>query len=103
MSARLTFAEARSKIEAVLVEKGKHIDGGLVILDEMTIQTRYGWVFVYDSRRHVETGDILDAIGGNGPLVILAATGEVVALGTARTPDEEIARFEEARSLGARR
>lgn len=59
----------------------------------------YGWIFFYDSRRHIETASVLDAIGGNGSLVILAANGEAVALGTARRPEEEILRFEQERGL----
>lgn len=97
----LTFPEARQKIESLLVEKGKYVDGGVIVLEEHTITKPYGWVFFYGGRRFAETGDIKHGIAGNGPIVILARTGEAVSLGTARHPDEAIARFEQARGLVA--
>ena len=94
-----TDSEAREKVEALLLQKGKYIDGGLAVVDALTVRKPYGWIFFYDSRRHIETGSIMDAIAGNGPVVVLVATGEAIALGTARHPDEEISRFEQERTL----
>jgi predicted RNA-binding protein with PUA domain len=45
------------------------------------------------------SGALSDAIAGNGPIVVLAANGEVIGLGTARHPDTEVANFERARGL----
>jgi len=71
----------------------------LAIVDEETITKPYGWVYFYNSRRFLETRDILYGIAGNGPLIVLASTGEVVTLGTARDPEVEIAAFECERDL----
>lgn len=96
----LTEAGARQKNTNLLAEWGRYVEGGLVVVEEMTLTKRYGWVFFYNSRRYIETRDIFQAIAGNGPVVILADTGEVVALGSARRPEEEIAAFEQQRKLG---
>ena len=95
----MTLADARRKIDSMLIELGKHVAGGVVVLEERTITKPYGWIFFYSGKRYVETGDIMTAIAGNGPIVILAETGEAITLGTARRPTEEIVRFEERRDL----
>jgi Immunity protein 35 len=95
----LTEADARQKITDLLPEWGRSVKGGLVVMDEMTLTKPYGWVFFYNSRRYLETRDILHAIAGNGPVVVLADTGEVVTLGTARRWEEAIAAFEQQRRL----
>lgn len=74
----------------------------LIILSERTIQKPYGWIYFYTSRRWLETRSIEYAIGGNGPLVVLRETGEIVTLGTARTSEEEIAAFEAETGGGAK-
>lgn len=95
----ITFADARQKLDLMLADIGKHIEGGVVVLEERTITKPYGWIFFYNGRRFVETRDIMHAIAGNGPIVILAETGEAIPLGTARRHAEEIARFEHERHL----
>lgn len=54
----------------------------------------YGWAFSWDSDAYLATGDALLALGGNGPLVVLRATGELFALGTAHGFEAECAGFE---------
>lgn len=92
-------ADARRKIATLLEEWGRDLVGGLALVDERTIHKPYGWVFFYASRRYMETRNIVHAIAGNGPVVVLADSGEVVTLGTARRSEEEIASFERARGL----
>lgn len=98
----MTFHEARAKVEGLLQEWARNVDGGLVVIDHLTITKPYGWVFFYNSRRYVETGDIFESVAGNGPVVILADTGEAVVLGSARRPEEEIAVLERDRNLPAK-
>jgi hypothetical protein len=42
----------------------------LVIVDELTQCRRIGWIFFYESRAYLETGDVARAIGGTGPVVV---------------------------------
>jgi hypothetical protein len=71
-------------------------DDGWVILDEHTIERRWGWVFFHDSRRHQETGDSRFAVAGNAPYIVRRADGAVFVTGTARPVEEYIAEFEAA-------
>ena len=66
-----------------------------IVVDEpRTITKPYGWVFFYNTRRFLERREALYALGGNGPIIVEAATGKITRLGTARPVDEEVADFE---------
>ena len=65
----LTLKEARTIALAHLPAAEPGIE--LVILDAHTIAKPYGWVFFYNSKKFVESGDFLDSTVGNGPMVVL--------------------------------
>ncbi len=62
-----------------------------------TIEQSYGWVFFYNSRRYLETGDIMFAFAGNGPVVVERKDGTVTELGSGRSVEDELRDFEIAR------
>lgn len=95
----IDYRIARQKLIELLDTWGRAVPDGLAIVDSRTITKPYGWVFFYDSKTHIATGNPLHTIAGNGPVVVLAATGEVVSLGTARPSQEQIALFEAERGL----
>ncbi len=78
-----------------LKARGAGGSDGIVVIDAKTIDKAYGWVFFYNSRTFIETGDIMHSLVGGGPVVVLAATGEVHELGSARRALDEIADLEE--------
>jgi hypothetical protein len=55
----------------------------LILLDHLTIERNFGWVFFYDSKRHSETGNVSDALAGNAPIVITRVDGRIHVTGTA--------------------
>lgn len=83
---------------AVLHHINEH-DDDLVILDDLTITKPYGWVFFFNTRLYAVTKNPLDSLGGNGPIVVESATGELTALGTAGDPKDEISAFEMKKGL----
>lgn len=42
----------------------------LLIIDELTECRRVGWIFFYESRVYLETGDLAAALGSTGPVVV---------------------------------
>jgi len=42
----------------------------LIIMLEQTITRPYGWIFFYDSKKFIETGDFSYAIAGNLPFLV---------------------------------
>ncbi len=96
----MTEQDARRKVldwaNAALAPTG--LDAA--ILDAATLRKPYGWVFFYQSRSYVETGNASDQVAGNGPVVVTRSDGALHPLGTALPPDQEIASFERRRGLG---
>lgn len=94
----LTKDEAK-KIALASLDK-KRIPLELVILDDLTRPKPYGWIFFYNSKKFLETDDIMWALAGNGPAVVLH-DGEVHFLTTAYPIEEAIAMFERENKLGS--
>jgi hypothetical protein len=53
----------------------------------------FGWVFCYDTKEYVETGDAEYAIAGNAPLIVDRADGQLYVTGTAYSLDHFIAEY----------
>jgi hypothetical protein len=53
-----------------------------VVVDEVTIERDFGWVFFHTSRRYLE-GDESAAMAGNAPLIVDRRTGRFFLTGTA--------------------
>ena len=77
-------AQAR-RIAAEEIGEGRTTGEGvtMVIVDEATTEIPEGWIFFYDSREHIETGDFSFCIAGNAPLVVCREDGRVLHTGTA--------------------
>lgn len=80
INAQTARAMARHQVATMAVDLG--LD--LVLLPERTMTTDVGWVFFYDSRRFLESGDPKDALIGNAPLLVDGRTGSLHLLGTER-------------------
>jgi hypothetical protein len=73
------------EIVAEYLSEGRQTANGitLMIVDELTQEHDFGWVFFYDSKEYIESGDFLYALAGNAPLVVLR-DGSVRTTGTSR-------------------
>lgn len=71
-----TIAEALLDLETYVITAVREFD--------------VGWVYFFDSRRHQETGDLRDAIGGNAPILVDRSDGAAHLTGTARSTEEYI-------------
>ena len=80
INARTARALARHQIATMAVDLGLE----LVLQPERTIETDVGWVFFYESRDFVDTGDPRTSLIGNAPLLIDRVTGATHLLGTTR-------------------
>lgn len=63
---------------------GSDID---LALYDNRIKKDYGNLFVYQSKKYIETGDEQYLLGGNAPFLVEKETGRVVSFGTAH-PEE---------------
>lgn len=88
-----TYDEALTAIEAWLAQSS---EPDLVVLSEFTLERPFGWVFFYNSRQFVQTGDFKYQLLGNAPLIFNRFTGEIIVTGTARPIEQYIAEFEKS-------
>jgi Immunity protein 35 len=72
-------------------------DSDLIIVDKATIEKPYGWIFSYDSKKFLESGDFTYSLLGNGPVVVDKETMEVKELGGGPFVERFIAEYEENR------
>ncbi|WP_338868493.1 YrhB domain-containing protein [Spirosoma sp. SC4-14] len=108
----LTYEEARELVESHLQKKTEsQVDYDPVYLaylqrnDPTYVQKKvtlvltnsqeesFGWVFFYNSKEFVETGNISHALGGNSPIIINKQTGELWVTGTANPIEFYIERY----------
>jgi hypothetical protein len=98
----MTFAkkQALERVQAYL--HNLNLAGGAdeyVVVESRTIEKQYGWVFVFNSKKFVETGNILYALGGNGPIIVEKDSGTLHQLGTASSLQDSVKEFEVANGL----
>jgi hypothetical protein len=97
--AMLNVTEARSLVQSY-INSIYHVDGDeLVILDEETIVKPYGWVFLYESRKFLETNNITFAALGNAPIIVEKENGTMTVLGTAEPLEYYIEKYESQRGI----
>ncbi|MGC4032599.1 MAG: YrhB domain-containing protein [Tepidisphaeraceae bacterium] len=65
-----------------------------VLVTERTMTKPYGWVFFYQSRAYLQTGDEGEILLGNAPIIIDRVNGEVRVTGTARPIEKYLTEFE---------
>jgi hypothetical protein len=62
--------QARQVAQATLDATFDGHDPNRVIVDAMPLSDDGGWVFFYDSRAYLETGDFSRKLVGNAPIVV---------------------------------
>ncbi|MGR3794835.1 YrhB domain-containing protein [Vannielia sp. SX4] len=88
---RITQERAQALVEE---EISSHSDHDFVIEDDRTMERTYGWIFFYNTRAFLASGDPMDTMPGTGPIVVLH-DGSVVPMPTSMPPEQAILRFEE--------
>jgi hypothetical protein len=87
----LTFKQAvdlaANWVRVVWADKAVLVEGGV-------LKRPYGWVFFYQSRGYVETGDPERMMGGNAPILVERCNGEIRVTGTGAPLDAYLAAYE---------
>lgn len=90
----MTEKEARVIAERHIRALDKYGQYDLVIVAEETITRPYGWIYFYATREFIETGNILHALGGNGPVVVESQSGRATSLPSNQSVEESIRQYE---------
>jgi hypothetical protein len=65
----------------------------IVLMEEHTQEEDFGWVFFYNSKAFIETGEFRYMLGGNAPIIVSRESGAVHVTGTACRIEEYLANF----------
>ena len=92
----MNIEEAQSLVQAELDKNTDPYDGDrCVILEEETIEKEWGWVFFYQSKKYIETGDIGEMLAGNTPYIVNKKNGQLHETGTAEDIEYYISELEQ--------
>lgn len=79
----MTENDARQVALAYVKEMERESACELALVDRCTIEKSFGWVFFYQSKRYLGTGEFSDSLAGNAPIVVAKADGRIHETGTA--------------------
>lgn len=65
------------------------------IIEDETLERAWGWVFFYQSKEYIQTGDLQYMLAGNAPYIVNRSSGKVTLTGTAYAIEEYIQAYED--------
>ena len=89
----LTKSDALALLERELQRKSPP-DDPWVVDDGETIEKPFGWVFFYDTKRCLDTGEFRFGLVGNGPVMVNKYDGTVTFYGTGQPLEYYIEDYE---------
>ena len=86
----ISFETALEKMKSLLQVMQTESGRGLtyVILEGQTIEKPYGWIFFYNTKEFLETGNYLFHLAGNAPILVLRNNGMVIKTSTHEPLDD---------------
>lgn len=90
----LAYESAKKLAEEYYNSVFADVRGGVVLREEMTISTHYGWVFFCNTREFLETGSVLNVIPSSAPVLVDAASGAMHSFGTRFSVDHYLREYE---------
>ena len=87
----------RTAEEIVLKRLNVNVTAASPIVITKVIDEEYGWVFLYASKKYLETNDPQYLLAGGGPAVVEKEDGAIYFLGTHQRPELLIQEYGERR------
>jgi len=88
----LVREEAQRLVEARLASDAQGED--LAVIESSTMERPFGWVFFYNTREYLQTGNASAALAGNSPYIVNRFTGALVPVGSAHPVEFYLAAYE---------
>ena len=82
---------AEKAVLDLLVKTEKQLDAQLLIFEVM--EKDFGWIFLFDTKEYVETGNSSARLVGNSPLIFDKSDGVIYITGTTDTLDSYIEQY----------
>lgn len=89
----ITKEQAIDIANGYISEKNKRSKSIVQLQLERTIEFELGWVFFYQTKAFIETGDPMKSALGNAPLIINKQTGAIQVTGTLHHINTYIIRY----------
>ncbi len=93
----LTYQEALDLVSQGLQKYSAQSGCPMALNEGETIVKPYGWVFFYNSKQFLESGEFRHALAGNGPVIVNKYTGEIVFCGSVGGVEGNIQAYESQR------
>ncbi|MBV9768361.1 MAG: hypothetical protein JOZ32_02215 [Bryobacterales bacterium] len=90
--------EARRIAQAYLDDVQVDPPTELAILEGSTLEREFGWVFFWNSKHYIETGDFSYALVGGGPLIVDRTDGTVHQISSALPLEAALAQYRQERA-----
>ena len=90
----ISYEEAMTILNRELATVTEKSGIEVVVVDARTVERDFGWVFRYESRKALETGDVKEAISGNGPIVVDRHSGRLRRFGSLVSTERAISQYE---------
>lgn len=97
MATPVSIKEAKNLVIEYLAKLQAGRSYELALMEDRTREEDFGWVFFYNTRRFIESGDVQWALGGNAPLIVDRRSGELHVTGTAHPIERYIEEFRRKR------
>jgi hypothetical protein len=91
--------EAYRMVSAWLLDRSARSNIELVLLEQNTIETDFGWLFFYESRGFKDIGNFSDSLAGNAPVIVDRAIGSLHLTATNRPTSDLIEEFRTTRAM----
>jgi hypothetical protein len=65
-----------------------------MVIDKSTIEKPFGWVFFFNTKKFLDTGNSDYRIVGDGPIIVNKSTGEIKFCISYKTVEESIKEYE---------
>jgi hypothetical protein len=91
MSAVFDYNSAEQAVLELLAKTEKELGIQLLISD--VLEKDFGWVFLFDSKVYVETGNNSSRLAGNSPLIFDKLDGKIYITGASDTLDSYIEQY----------
>ncbi|MDA8021082.1 MAG: YrhB family protein [Thermoanaerobaculia bacterium] len=75
--------DAYEKVCRFLKGMSEELGIALAVLEDSTREYSFGWVFFYQSKAYMQTGELSDLLAGNAPIIVDRRDGSLVTTGTA--------------------
>lgn len=86
----ITELQARQTVEALINQPDPYWPTKPKMVITETKERTKGWLYFWTSKKYLDSQDINDAIGGNGPILVSKTTGKAIEVGSAPPIEERI-------------